>query len=116
MPKPTIPDCPPELGPVAQCEWQRLAGELSTLRILTNLDRAALAAYCGAYALGRSNAKHPEVRHHGEIALWLSDPVAICRHRQSSGRDFDAHRIGVRIYPREPKQNFDASARITDAV
>ena len=51
MPKPTIPDCPPELGPVAQCEWQRLAGELSTLRILTNLDRAALAAYCGAYAL-----------------------------------------------------------------
>src|SRR4029077_12307554 len=25
--------------------------ELSSLRMLTNLDRAALAAYCGAYAL-----------------------------------------------------------------
>lgn len=50
-PEPAIPDCPPELGQVAQKEWQRLVGELSALRILTNLDRAALAAYCGAYAL-----------------------------------------------------------------
>lgn len=50
-PETVVPDCPPELGPVAQKEWQRLVGELSVLRILTNLDRAALAAYCGAYAL-----------------------------------------------------------------
>jgi phage terminase small subunit len=27
----------------------RLVGELAALRLLTNLDRAALAAYCGAY-------------------------------------------------------------------
>jgi|ERR1043166_486065 P27 family predicted phage terminase small subunit len=32
-------------------EWERLVGELAKLRILTHLDRAALAAYCGAYAL-----------------------------------------------------------------
>lgn len=50
-PEIVIPDCPPELGPVAQKEWQRLVGDLTVLRILTNLDRAALAAYCGAYAL-----------------------------------------------------------------
>lgn len=50
-PDPQIPDCPAELGPVARAEWDRLAGELGKLRILTNLDRAALAAYCGAYAL-----------------------------------------------------------------
>jgi P27 family predicted phage terminase small subunit len=52
-PKPefAIPDCPSELGPVAQTEWHRLAAELGKLRILTHLDRAALAAYCGAYAL-----------------------------------------------------------------
>src|SRR6476659_9708089 len=50
-PEPNVPACPPELGPVAQKECYRLVGELAALRLLTNLDRAALAAYCGAYAL-----------------------------------------------------------------
>jgi P27 family predicted phage terminase small subunit len=50
-PEPAIPECPPELGPVARKEWDRLTGELAKLKLLTNLDRAALAAYCGAYAL-----------------------------------------------------------------
>ena len=50
-PEPTVPECPTELGPVARQEWDRLAGELGKLKILTALDRAALAAYCGAYAL-----------------------------------------------------------------
>jgi P27 family predicted phage terminase small subunit len=51
QPDPAIPDCPPELGPVARREWDRLVGELAALRLLTHLDRAALAAYCNAYAL-----------------------------------------------------------------
>ena len=50
-PAPEIPECPPELGPVARREWDRLVGELGKLKLVTNLDRAALAAYCGAYAL-----------------------------------------------------------------
>jgi P27 family predicted phage terminase small subunit len=50
-PQPAVPECPPELSPAAQREWQRLVGELASLNVLTNLDRAALAAYCGAYAL-----------------------------------------------------------------
>lgn len=50
-PESSIPDCPPELGPVAQREWHRLVGALGALGMLTSLDRAALAAYCGAYAL-----------------------------------------------------------------
>ena len=50
-PEPKIPDCPAELGPVARQEWTRLTVELGKLRLLTELDRAALAAYCGAYAL-----------------------------------------------------------------
>ena len=50
-PEPVVPECPVELGPVARREWDRLAAELAPLRILTNLDRAALAAYCGAYGM-----------------------------------------------------------------
>jgi P27 family predicted phage terminase small subunit len=46
-----IPDCPPELGESARKEWDRLVGELGKLRLLTQLDRAALATYCGAYGL-----------------------------------------------------------------
>ena len=50
-PEPNIPECPAELGPVARKEWDRLATELASLKILTVLDRAALAAYCNAYGL-----------------------------------------------------------------
>jgi P27 family predicted phage terminase small subunit len=50
-PEALIPDCPIELGPVARREWDRLAGQLMALRMLTQLDRGALASYCGAYAL-----------------------------------------------------------------
>jgi P27 family predicted phage terminase small subunit len=50
-PEAAIPECPAELGPVAQREWNPLVGDLAKLRLLTNLDCAALAAYCGAYAL-----------------------------------------------------------------
>jgi P27 family predicted phage terminase small subunit len=50
-PEPEVPECPAELGPVARREWDRMANELAPLRILTSLDRAALAAYCGAYAM-----------------------------------------------------------------
>jgi P27 family predicted phage terminase small subunit len=42
---------PERACPLAKQEWDRLVGELATLRLLTHLDRAALAAYCGAYAL-----------------------------------------------------------------
>ena len=52
-PKPDaeIPECPVELGPVARKEWDRLVVQLGALRLLTQLDRAALAAYCGAYGM-----------------------------------------------------------------
>jgi len=50
-PEVAIPECPAELGPVAHREWDRMAPQLASLRILTQLDRAALAAYCGAYAM-----------------------------------------------------------------
>src|ERR1044071_6224765 len=51
MPEIAIPECPMELGPVARKEWDRMAPQLAALRMLTHLDRAALAAYCGAYGM-----------------------------------------------------------------
>ena len=44
-----MPTCPAHLCPSAKAEWKRLARELFLLGIVTELDRAALAAYCQAY-------------------------------------------------------------------
>lgn len=82
-PEPNVPECPAELGPVAHREWDRLAGELGALRILTNLDRAALAAYCGAYApLGGGHGGDPEIRHDDQVAFRISDAIAVRSHRE----------------------------------
>src|SRR5436190_10759398 len=35
-PEPAVPECPPELSPLARQEWDRLTGELDALRMLTN--------------------------------------------------------------------------------
>jgi P27 family predicted phage terminase small subunit len=52
-PQPALafPECPSEVGPTARAEWDRLVPELGELGLLTHFDRAALAVYCGAYAL-----------------------------------------------------------------
>jgi len=44
-------ECPPELGPLARQEWDRIVGELTSLGVLSSFDRGPLAAYCNAYAL-----------------------------------------------------------------
>lgn len=51
-PKPdvVIPECPDHLQGEARKEWNRITTELYTLGILTNIDRAALALYCAAWA------------------------------------------------------------------
>lgn len=50
-PKPitAIPTCPAHLLPTAKAEWKRLAHYLQKLGIISQLDRAAFAAYCQAY-------------------------------------------------------------------
>lgn len=42
---------PAHLNPRALAEWRRLAPELTLLGTLTNVDRAAFAAYCEAWAI-----------------------------------------------------------------
>lgn len=44
------PTCPSHLSPTAKSEWKRISGTLHEMGILTTVDRAALAAYCQAYA------------------------------------------------------------------
>ena len=51
-PQPVVgaPTCPAHLSPTAKAEWKRLAQQLESLGIISQLDRAAFAAYCQAYA------------------------------------------------------------------
>ena len=52
--EPVVPvgeiDCPPHLLPAARVEWDRLCGLLQEMGVVTQVDRAALAAYCQSYA------------------------------------------------------------------
>jgi len=48
-PAPVIPTCPGHLSDAAKQEWLRIVPELSACGLLTQIDRAALAAYCQAY-------------------------------------------------------------------
>lgn len=50
-PKPSKgrPSCPAHLSTSARTEWNRIAKELYILDLLTQVDRAALAAYCECY-------------------------------------------------------------------
>lgn len=44
------PEMPADLPKAAQEEWNRIIPELRALGVLSKIDRAALAAYCHAYA------------------------------------------------------------------
>lgn len=49
QPPASQPSCPAHLSPTAKAEWKRLAQTLNRIGVLTQVDRAALAAYCQAY-------------------------------------------------------------------
>lgn len=50
QPNKKMPKCPEWLEDEAKEEWNRLAKNLNELGILTELDMAAFASYCQAYA------------------------------------------------------------------
>lgn len=49
-----MPECPEWLAPQAQREWQKIAPQLLSLGLLTELDQMSLAAYCAALAQWRA--------------------------------------------------------------
>ena len=49
QPDVSMPDAPGHLTEAARIEWDRIVRELVAMKLMTELDRAALAAYCQAY-------------------------------------------------------------------
>jgi P27 family predicted phage terminase small subunit len=49
-PEVVIPKCPPHLQAEARKEYKRVSVELESLGLISQIDRAALAAYCSAWA------------------------------------------------------------------
>ncbi len=49
MPPDDLPTCPEHLNSAARKEWDRLAGVLHEMGVVTVVDRAALAAFCLCY-------------------------------------------------------------------
>ena len=52
-PEKKAPSCPKWLEPEARKEWKRLAKKMEQMGILTEVDMAAFAGYCQAYARWR---------------------------------------------------------------
>jgi len=50
LPAIAIPKCPSHLLPAAKAEWKRITPELESLGLISELDMAALSAYCQSYA------------------------------------------------------------------
>ncbi len=51
---PSDPGPPDHLDDYAREEWARVATGLEAMGVLTEVDRAALSAYCDAYAVWRT--------------------------------------------------------------
>jgi P27 family predicted phage terminase small subunit len=64
-PEKKAPKCPGWLEPEAKKEWKRTAKQLEELGILTEVDMAAFAGYCQAYARWREAEEF--ISKHGTI-------------------------------------------------
>lgn len=49
-PEAKIPACPKHLNKIARAEWKRVTTQLAILGMIGEIDMAALAAYCAAWA------------------------------------------------------------------
>ena len=72
-PKPDVgvPLAPKHLGQFARAEWARVTKELSSMGVLTKVDRQALEQYCVAYEKWRKALKH--VAEYGQVVSIVDD-------------------------------------------
>jgi len=86
MPGKGMPDCPSWLLPLAKEEWERLCEKLSQMGVLTEVDRAAFAAYCQSYARWKEAQDHINsegATYETENGMQRPNPwVAICNTEQ----------------------------------
>lgn len=73
-PKSAAPNCPAWLSGYAKQEWRWVVKELERLGLMTKIDRAALAAYCEAYAEWRTMEE--SIDEHGRTQT--SDKGFVC--------------------------------------
>ncbi|MCG8004682.1 MAG: phage terminase small subunit P27 family [Candidatus Thiodiazotropha lotti] len=92
-----IPKAPAFLLPEAKKEWKRISVELEKHGLVTNLDRAALAGYCQAWARwDQAEKKLKELDESGlvettpsgykQMGVWLQ----ICNRAQDQVRSYMA--------------------------
>ena len=72
-PEKKAPSCPKWLEPEAKKEWRRLAKKMEQLGVLTEVDMAAFAGYCQAYA--RWKEAEEFITQHGSILRTKSGYV-----------------------------------------
>lgn len=93
-PPAAIPDAPDHLSKEALEEWGRITPLLLDLGLITEIDRAALAAYCQAYgrwvnaerSIAKHNAAEDSDGHKGEIGITPSGYKQISVLMQISNR------------------------------
>lgn len=83
QPEKKLPECPDWLEDEAKAEWNRLCKNLFELGLLTDLDMAAFASYCQAYA--RWKEAEEFITQHGSIVktktgYWQQVPQVSIAH------------------------------------
>jgi P27 family predicted phage terminase small subunit len=85
-----MPQVPPHLSHEAKVEWERVSQQLYQLGLLSNIDRAALAAYCEAWSdfvdaskkcIGEYGADRKVLRGNGENAGYFENPYFTIKKR-----------------------------------
>ncbi len=92
QPEKKAPRCPSWLEPEAKKEWRRMAKALETIGVLTQVDKAAFAGYCQAYARWREAeeflSKHGTIFKTPSGYIQQLPQVAIARNYLQTMKDF----------------------------